>query len=101
MTKFGESLLQSISEARAIARGEIKPARVISGEALAVAVIRKRLGLSQNKFAQRFNLSPANVRDWEQGRRAPDAAARNFLRVIDYAPETVARALAAGGMAGD
>ena len=49
-------------------------------------------------FAQRFNLLPASVRDWEQGRRAPDAAARNFLRLIDYAPETVARALVARGV---
>ena len=97
MTKLGTSLLHSLTEARAIARGEAEPARVIGGDALAIATIRKRLGLSQDKFARRFNLPPASVRDWEQGRRAPDAAARNFLRVIDYAPETDARALAAGG----
>ena len=33
------------------------------------------------------------VRDWEQCRRQPDAPARNLLKVIDYAPETVERAL--------
>lgn len=47
MTKLGESLLQSLSEARAIARGDIAPARAFSVDALAVAAIRKRLGVAE------------------------------------------------------
>lgn len=93
MTKLGDSLLESISEARAIARNEREATRIVRVEEPDVATIRKRLGLSQEKFAGRFNLPRGSVRDWEQGRRAPDAAARNLLRVIDYAPETVERAL--------
>ena len=93
MTKFGEDLLQSLSEARAIARGEMKPARIYTFDTPDVAAVRKRLGLSQQKFATRFGIPVGTVRDWEQGRRQPDAPARNLLRVIDYAPETVARAL--------
>ena len=92
MTKLGESLLQGIAEAR----GETALARTITCEGPEdYALIRKRLGLSQDKFAKRFHLPPASVRDWEQGRRVPDAAARSLLRIIDYAPETVERALAA------
>ena len=93
MTKLGESLLQSIEEARAIARGDQKAPRSFTLEGPDVAAIRKRLNLSQDEFAARFHLSAASVRDWEQGRQTPDAAARNLLIVIDYAPETVARAL--------
>ena len=94
MTKFGESLLHSLSEARAIARGELEPARLLTTDQIDVVGIRKHLGLSQDKFARRFGLSTATVRDWEQGRRYPDTPARNLLKVIQYAPETVERALA-------
>lgn len=94
MSKFGQELIESAKEALAIAEGEAKPSRAISSEAPDVAAIRKRLGLSQDRFAKRFGLSPATVRDWEQGRRQPDAPARNLLRVIEYAPETVERAVA-------
>ena len=93
MTKFGQELLESANEALAIARGEMQPARAFTVKGPDVAAIRKKLGLSQDKFAKRFGLSPATVRDWEQGRRQPDAPARNLLKVIDYAPETVERAL--------
>ena len=96
MTKFGAELIQSAKEELAIANGEAAPARVFKVEAPNVAAIRRRLGLSQNRFAKKFGLSPATVRDWEQGRRQPDAPARNLLRVIDYAPETVERALEKG-----
>lgn len=93
MTKFGKELIESAREALAIARGETAPAGSFTFEGVDVAAIRKRLGLSQDKFARRFNLSPATVRDWEQKRRLPDGPAKALLMVIDYAPEIVERAL--------
>lgn len=95
MSKLGERLLRSAQEARAIARGEAEPARVFTPPPVDVAAIRKRTGLSQDRFAQRYGLSAAAVRDWEQSRRTPDPAARTLLLVIDKEPEAVARALAA------
>ena len=93
MTKLGKDLIESANEALAIARGEASPARAFIPDRVDVAAIRRRLGLSQDKFARRFSLSVATIRDWEQGRRLPDTPARALLAVIDYAPETVECAL--------
>lgn len=54
---------------------------------------RSATGLSQSAFAERYGIPVASLRDWEQGRRAPDAATRNYLRVIARIPDAVAEAL--------
>lgn len=96
MSRFGQELIESAKEALAIANGTLKPARVIEVDVadIDVAAIRKKLRLSQAKFAERFGLSVATVRDWEQKRRRPDRIAANLLRVIDHAPKVVEEALA-------
>ena len=55
--------------------------------------IRRALKLSQEEFAARYQIPVGTLRDWEQGRKEPDAAARAFLRVIASEPEMVRRAL--------
>jgi putative transcriptional regulator len=55
--------------------------------------IRRALKLSQEEFAARFHIPAGTLRDWEQGRCEPDAAARAYLRVIAREPEIVRRAL--------
>jgi putative transcriptional regulator len=51
--------------------------------------------MSQTEFARRFGFSGSGVREWEQGRRRPEAAARTLLLVIAGRPEVVAEVLAA------
>ena len=58
-----------------------------------VKVIRRALRLSQEEFAQAFRIPIGTLRDWEQGRKEPDAAAKAYLRVIASEPETVRKAL--------
>ena len=58
-------------------------------------LIRQRLGISQIEFAARFRVPVGTLRDWEQGRKKPDAPALAYLRVIARDPEAVMRALAA------
>ena len=55
--------------------------------------IRAKLNLTQEQFAGNFKLPLGTVRDWELGRREPDTAAKNFLRVIEHNPEAVIEAL--------
>ncbi len=56
-------------------------------------VIRRALGLSQEDFASRFAIPLGTLRDWEQGRKDPDAAARAYLTVIGRNPAAVIEAL--------
>ena len=58
-----------------------------------VRVIRRALGLSQEQFAARFHIPLGTLRDWEQGRKDPDAAARAYLKVIGRNPAAVTEAL--------
>jgi len=95
-TEFGRDLIASMQEAAAIVRGEKEPARVhLPPGAIDVRAIRERLGVSRAAFAERFGLAVAAVRDWEQGLRRPDPAARVLLMVIARSPEVVAEAVAA------
>lgn len=58
-----------------------------------VKIIRRALGLSQEEFAARFQIPLGTLRDWEQNRKAPDAAARAYLVVIARNPSAVNEAL--------
>ena len=93
MTKAGESILRGAREALAYAGGERDGHKVHIPEHVDVKAIRARSGLSQAKFASRYGFSPATLRNWEQGRRQPDVAARAYLLVIEAEPEAVDRAL--------
>ena len=54
--------------------------------------VRRGLGLSQTEFSERYGIPIGTVRDWDQGRNQPDAAARALLNTIAAYPEEVARA---------
>ena len=62
----------------------------------AVRRVRADTGLSQARFAACYGFSAAAVRDWEQGRRTPEASTLCYLRVIEREPQAVSRALATG-----
>ena len=57
-------------------------------------VLRLRLRMSQEEFAETFRIPIGTLRDWEQGRKYPDAATRAYLTVINHAPDAVRQALA-------
>jgi len=58
-----------------------------------VSIIRRAFRLSQEDFAAQFHIPIGTLRDWEQGRKEPDTAAKAYLRVIASEPETVRKAL--------
>ena len=62
---------------------------------LDVAAIRAKTGLSQERFAVAFRISPHTLRNWEQGRRRPEGPARALILAIDRDPVALLRALEA------
>lgn len=61
--------------------------------ALDVAAVRAKTGLSQERFATAFRISPHTLRNWEQGRRRPEGPARALIMAIDRDPVALMRAL--------
>jgi putative transcriptional regulator len=107
---FGEMLVASLGEAVAIARGELKPAKVTRVRVTAreakvvpppvyqakrVQAVRRRLGFSQLIFAKALNVSLGTVRSWEQGIRVPDGPTRRLLQVAEKHPEAVLESVGA------
>lgn len=58
-----------------------------------VKMLRRRLGLTQEQFAGRYQIPLGTLRDWEQNAAEPDATARAYIRAIEGDPEGVLRAL--------
>ncbi len=55
--------------------------------------VRNRLGLTQQEFSRRIDVSLDTIRNWEQGKRCPTGAAKALLKVLDKAPEAALLAL--------
>ena len=96
MSAAGEKILGSIREARAILRGESAGELIVHVPPdFDVKALRRKLGMSQSRFAASFGFGLAAVQSWEQGRRRPEGPARVLLKVIEHEPDAVRRALAA------
>ncbi len=96
MSRAGDRILSSARQALAFARGETTEGFIVHvPKQVDVKDIRAKTGLTQAAFARRFGFTAAAVRDWEQGRRQPEQAARVLLLVIAHNPDAVTEALAA------
>jgi putative transcriptional regulator len=90
-----DELLESVNQAAAIERGEMKPSRVfIVHQKNDVTKVRASLGLSQNKFAALLGISSSTLKNWEQGRRQPSGAAKVLLKIAKQHPKIVLKAAA-------
>jgi putative transcriptional regulator len=95
MTKFGKQLIESMRQAVAHAQGRrVRGMRVTTVELPDVRAIRRALRMSQEQFAATYRIPLATVKNWEQGRRAPDATAAAYLRAISRRPKEVMEAVA-------
>jgi putative transcriptional regulator len=56
---------------------------------LDVKAIRRKTGMSQQRFCATFGISLGTLRHWEQGLRTPRGAALVLLKVVDKNPKAV------------
>jgi len=84
-----KELLESVKQGAAIMKGRMKPSRRTEVPESEVRKIREQYGLSQDRFASLMGISVATLRNWEQGRRRPEGAARVLLRVAARHPEAI------------
>jgi putative transcriptional regulator len=83
-----EELLESVKQAKAIEKGELKAARVVKvNEKADIVRVRGKLGLSQSKFAAILAISADTMQNWEQGRRSPTGPAKVLLKIAAKHPE--------------
>ena len=89
--RVGQRIIEGLEEAIAWSRGESGKVRVtlLTVPEIDVRKVRRQMGLSQTQFATKFGFPPATLRNWEQGRAAPDAPTRVLLAVIAKYPEAV------------
>lgn len=87
--KAFDKIAAGLTEALEIARGNAKPTRLYVPAEINVRGIRKKLGLSQDDFAQEFGFTINQIRDWEQGRSRPLDGLRAYLMIIEKNPDAV------------
>ena len=84
-------LVKSVRQAGRIRRRKARPSRATTFKPADVKAIRDSLGKSPPEFAMMIGVSVATLRNWEQGRRAPEEAAKILLRLIESQPKLVER----------
>jgi putative transcriptional regulator len=93
VNKFSRDLVQGMKEAAEFAEGKKAGARVHVVEVPDVRAIRRQLHMSQQRFAETYRIPLPTLKNWEQGRRAPDAPAAAYLRAISREPVVIKDAL--------
>jgi putative transcriptional regulator len=95
MGKFGEELIESMQQAaRHAARKKVRGLRVSKIELPDVRAIRRSLRMTQHHFAAAYRIPLPTLKNWEQGRRMPDAPAAAYLLAIKRRPKEVMEAVA-------
>lgn len=71
--------------------GHPAPGRLV----VPAATVRAQLGMTQPQFASLIGIPLGTLRNWEQGRGTPDAAARALFLILAREPKAALRALRA------
>ena len=94
--KLFDELESNLKKAVHIAKGRTSPKTIhVVVTPAQIKAIRRKTGLSQAAFARTFHLNLDTVKGWEQGKRSPDTAASNYLRMIQADPEFAQKTIAA------
>lgn len=81
---IGQEILQGIRDIKA---GRI--GRRFTVDSYAIVRAREKSSLTQAEFAKLLGVSVRTLQDWEQGRRAPNAAAQTLIKVAEKHPRVL------------
>jgi len=84
---------KGLEDTIARAKGRKAKAKEHGMDPIGVKSIRKKTGMSQQRFCASFGISIGTLRHWEQGLRSPRGAARVLLKVVEHNPKAVIKAL--------
>jgi len=88
------NIIKALHEVLEDAKGnDLLNERSVTIEDVDVHKIRQKYKLTQLEFSKLFGFSLRTLQQWEQRRRSPHGAALVLLKVIDYAPDIVNKAL--------
>ena len=87
-----DKIAAGLEDAIAYAQGDAVRGRVAA--AVDVRAVRLQAEKTQAQFADASHIPVGTLRDWDQGRRQPDAPARALLTVIAADPLAIERLLA-------
>lgn len=87
-----DKIAAGLNDAIAFAEGDGGRGKIVAGPD--IKAIRGKAKLSQAAFAEKLHISPATLRDWEQGRRMPEGSARTLLGMVDADPDAAFKLLA-------
>jgi putative transcriptional regulator len=93
MSKAFEEISTGLGDAIEHAKGKKGRVVVHKPETIDVKAIRKKTGMSQQKFCATFGISLGTLRHWEQGLRYPRGPARVLLKVVEHDPDAVIQAI--------
>lgn len=89
MGKAYTEIAAGLEDAISHVEGNKSRARVHQPEPIDVQAIRKKTGMTQQRFCATFGISLGALRHWEQGLRAPRGAARVLLKIVADNPDAV------------
>ena len=85
--------MSGLDDVEAFLAGREEGFQVHAPDEVDVKHIRKCLKMTQQKFSGTFGFSLDAIKNWETGRRKPEAAARTLLTVIHKNPIAVLSAI--------
>jgi len=88
-----DDLVQSLKEAKAIAKGHAPASRRFEVASPDVKAVREKIGLSQSEFARLMHVSIKTLQNWEQHRRTPTGPAVALLKIVSTAPDLALKSL--------
>lgn len=93
MSKPDKALIAGLTDTLADAQGGASGLPEHAVEAADVRAIRRKLHMSQHEFATAYRIPLPTLKNWEQGRRRPDAPTTAYLLTIARLPAEVSAVL--------